>query len=73
MAALSAAQRHHRARIAALSRDRDPDDPDLRDAKQSFAYAGLAEHAEKVVADWPTPPPEVLNRVAAILRSGGVA
>ena len=71
MAALSAEQCHHRARIAALSRDRDPNDPDLRDAKQSFAYAGLAEHAARVVAGWPQPTPEQLARVAAILRSGG--
>jgi hypothetical protein len=30
----------------------------------------LAEHAAKLVADWPTPPLEVLNRIAAILRGG---
>jgi hypothetical protein len=33
----------------------------------------LTEQAAEVVADWPTPPPEVLNRIAAILRNGAVS
>ncbi len=35
----SAEARHHRARIAALTRDRAPDDPELLDARTKFAEA----------------------------------
>ena len=35
-------QRHYRALIAALSRDRLPDDPELVAARQNFAAATLA-------------------------------
>jgi hypothetical protein len=71
MAALSAAARHHRARVAALSRDRAPDDTELTAARQGLAYEQLADHASRVVATWPDPPPEVLAKVAAILTAGG--
>lgn len=68
MAAPSAESRHHRARIAALSRDRAPDDPEIVSARRLHDYSRLSDQAAKVVADWPTPPPEVLEKVAAILR-----
>jgi hypothetical protein len=73
---LSAPVASHRGRVAALARavrngERSPEDPELNNARQDLAYERLAEQAAKVVADWPTPPPEVLNRIAAILRSGG--
>ena len=41
---------HHRARIGALSRDRQPDDPELLDAKRSLAAERLAEYIEKTLA-----------------------
>lgn len=68
MVAPSAESRHHRARIAALSRDRAPDDPEIVSARQLHDYSRLSDQAAKVVSDWPTPPPEVLEKVAAILR-----
>ncbi len=64
----SALIRHYRARIAALSRDRAPDDPDLLEARQALALANLTDHVRKVVAGWP----ELSGDVAALL-SGGAA
>ena len=55
---------------AALSRSRPNDDPEFVAVSLRLAYEQLAEHAAKVVADWPTPPDEVLAKVAAILRGG---
>jgi hypothetical protein len=49
--ALSPAAAHHRARIAALSRDRAPDDPDLVAARRDFCAEQLATHVAEVVAD----------------------
>ncbi len=37
---------HHRARVAALSRDRAPDDPELVAARQALADARRAEAAD---------------------------
>jgi len=72
MAALSADTRHHRARIAALTRSRQPDDPDLIDARRSLAAETLAEHVARVVATAPPLTAEQRDRIAAILRGGGV-
>ncbi len=38
--------KHHRARVAALSRDRAPDDPELVAARQALADARRAEAAD---------------------------
>ena len=75
MAALSAESRHHRARIASIKRsikagERPPDDPDLIDAQQGLATARLAEHVERVLATFPRPTDEQLDRIAALLRTG---
>ncbi|MGH3556430.1 hypothetical protein [Mycobacterium sp.] len=70
MAALSSTVAHHRARIAALSRDRQPDDPDLLDARRDLAYERLAEHVRKVVDTAPPATPEQLCRIAGILQAG---
>jgi excisionase family DNA binding protein len=43
----------------------------VRAADRDWAYEQLAEHAAKVVADWPKPTDEQLAKVAAILRLGG--
>jgi hypothetical protein len=76
MADISPALAHRRGRFAALSRavkngERPSDDPDFIAAGHDLAYEGLAEHAARVVAQWPTPTNEQLQRVAAILRAGG--
>jgi hypothetical protein len=67
VAALSPAVAHHRARVGALSRDRQPDDPELIAARRELAAARLAEHAQRVVSGWPTPTEQQLANVAAIL------
>jgi hypothetical protein len=43
----------HRGRVAGLSRDRAPDDPDLVDARRSLAAARLEDYIEKTVAAAP--------------------
>ncbi|MGO9382398.1 MAG: hypothetical protein ACLP4W_09945 [Mycobacterium sp.] len=68
--ALSSATTHHRARIAALSRDRDPDDPELVEARRSLRASRLEEHVAKVVDGWPPLTDEQLDNVAALLRAG---
>lgn len=70
MAALSSTAAHHRARIAALSRDRKPDDPDLIAARRDLAYERLAEHIRKIVDTAPPATPDQLARIGAILQAG---
>jgi hypothetical protein len=41
---------HHRARVAALSRDRAPDDPELLAARRDLAAAREAERGEIAAA-----------------------
>ena len=67
MAAISSTAAHHRARIAALSRDRKPDDPELLDAGRDLAYERLAENVRKVVDAAPPATADQLARIAAIL------
>lgn len=64
---------HHRARVAALTRSRQPNDPELVAARQALDYQGLAEHAQRVVSTWPDPTPEQLERVASLLLLSGGA
>lgn len=44
---VSAGVAHHRARIAALSRERAPDDPELLDAYRELRAIRLAEQVRK--------------------------
>lgn len=74
MAALSAAARHHRARIAALeyavkAGSREPGDPELAEARGSLAAARLADHIEKVIAQT-TLTPQQVDALAALLLRG---
>ncbi len=61
---------HHRARVASLSRDRQPDDPDLIEARRDLHAARLAEHITKAVAGWPPLTVEQRDRLAVLLRPG---
>lgn len=61
---------HHRARIAALSRDRAPDDPELIDARCALRAARLEDHVTKVLAEAPPLNDEQRDRIAALLRGG---
>ncbi|ADU49176.1 hypothetical protein [Intrasporangium calvum] len=62
-----------RATIAALSRSRTPDDPDLVAARQAHKAARLQGYIERVVADWPPLSDEQRARLAVLLRGGGAA
>ena len=64
---------HYRAKVAALSRDRAPDDPELLDARQKLREERLKEHIEKTVAEWGPVPPERLDRLNILLRGEDVA
>lgn len=44
---------HYRAQVAALSRDRAPDDPELIEARRNLRAVRLADHVEKALADDP--------------------
>ncbi len=68
--AISPALAHHRAQVARRKQSYPDDHPKVVEAQYSLAYEGLAEHAARVVADWPAPTPEQLERIAAILRAG---
>lgn len=62
---------HERARVASLSRDRDPDDPELQDARQRLRAARLEDHVRKAVDAFPPLTQEQLDRVAVLLRPTG--
>ena len=70
---------HHRARVAALSRDRAPDDPELLAARQALTEARAAErqeleaqriarHIKKLVDAAPPLSAEQRDRLVLILR-----
>jgi len=60
-----------RARVAALSRSRTEDDPEMLRARGDLQAARLAEHIARVLADAPTPSAEQLGRLAVLLTSSG--
>ncbi len=59
-----------RARVAGLSRDRAPDDPELLTARLNLRAERLAAHVEKIVAQAPPLTSAQRDRIAALLRSG---
>jgi hypothetical protein len=62
-----------RARVAALTRSRPPDDPELVEARRDLAAEGIAQHIAKVVAKAPPLTSAQRDRIAAILRGGDAA
>jgi hypothetical protein len=62
---------HDRARVAALSRDRKPDDPDLLAAKRDLAESRAEEYIKRLAAQAPAFTEEQRTRLAALLRNGG--
>ncbi len=62
---------HTRARVAALSRSRQPDDPDLVDAKLDLREQKLAQYIARVVDAAPPLSATQRDRLAALLRGGG--
>jgi hypothetical protein len=62
-----------RGRIAGLSRDRDPNDPELLDAKRKMRELRWTERVEKLVAEAPPLTDEQRVRIAALLINAGGA
>ena len=59
-----------RARVAALSQSRDPDDPELADARRSLKTERLADYIGRVVDEAPPLTVEQRDRLALLLRGG---
>jgi hypothetical protein len=60
---------HHRARVAALSRDRAPDDPELLNARRGLREERLAAAIRKAVDAAPPLSDEQRTRLAALLHN----
>lgn len=60
-----------RGRVAALSRSRSADDPELIAARQNLKTERLADHIAKVVGEAPPLTEQQRDRLAGLLRSGG--
>lgn len=61
---------HYRGRVAGLSRDRLPDDPELLDAKRRLRAAGLSMHIAEVVDQAPPLSQSQRDELARQLRGG---
>ena len=64
---------HERARIAALTRSRSADDPDLVNARRNLKAERLADYITRVVDTMPPLTPAQRDRLALLLRPGGEA
>lgn len=64
---------HERARVAALTRSRSADDPDLTDARQKLAAERLAAYIKRTLNAAPPLTDEQRSKLAAILRAPGEA
>ncbi len=60
-----------RARVGALTRSRQPDDPDLLAARQDLRVARLADYITRTVDAAPPLTADQRDRLAALLRGGG--
>jgi hypothetical protein len=62
-----------RAKVASLTRSREPDDPALVNARRNLRALRLEEHVLRVLSDLPPLTDEQCERIAALLRAGGAA
>lgn len=60
---------HHRARIAALTRSRPQDDPELLDERRKLTEANLQREIERAVAAWPPLTQSQRSRLRSLLES----
>jgi hypothetical protein len=58
---------HDRARVAALTRYRNPDDPELSDARRDLAAARLTEAVRRAVATAPPLSAEQIEKLRGLL------
>ena len=63
----------HRGRVAALSRSRGADDPDLIAARRDLRVERLADHIRRTVDAAPPLTVEQRDRLAMLLRGGSAA
>ena len=61
---------HHRGRLAALTRSRSIDDPDLVKARRDLKAARLEDYIKKTVDAAPPLSREQLDRLGVLLRGG---
>ena len=73
MPALTSEARSAAARVGALSRSRQPHDPDLVNARRDLRAARAEEYVNDVVAGWPPLTPEQVDKLVTILRREEVA
>lgn len=59
---------HTKTKVAALSRSRPADDPELVAARRELKALTLSEHVRKTVASFPPLTTEQVDRVALLLR-----
>jgi hypothetical protein len=62
---------HDRARVAALTRSRQPTDPDLLAAKRDLAESRAEEYIRRIVDAAPPLTQDQRSRIAALLQGGG--
>ncbi len=62
--------RSDRARVAALTRSRPADDPELIEARRAFKKERLAEQVRRAVSEPPALTGEQLAEIGAILAGG---
>lgn len=67
------ASKSGRGRVAALTRSRPPDDPELVEARRDLAAEVIAQHVAKVLAKAPPLTDQQRDRIAALLRGSGDA
>lgn len=67
---MSQTTRHYRGRVAALTRSRAIDDPELVDAKLKLREIRLAEYIQQTVEAAPPLTVEQRSRLALLLRGG---
>jgi hypothetical protein len=65
--------RTHRARIAGLSRDREPDDPELVEARRALTASLREERVRRAIAGEPALTAEQCARLAVELENALVA
>lgn len=64
---------HHRGAVAALSRSRRPDDPELIAHRDALRAAMLEVHVERLLATAPPLTPAQRDRLAVLLQNAGGA
>lgn len=68
--ALLSSKFHDRAVVAALTRSREPNDPELIEARRKLRESSLADVIRKAVSEAPPLQPEQVDRLVVLLRGG---